>query len=57
MHSYSFNCYGVKTTNAESLGSKLKNMEKGLRQDEAAPFFDRIVFDKVGVFHSLAFVQ
>nr|GMD05072.1 long chain acyl-CoA synthetase 2 [Ipomoea batatas] len=26
---------------------KLKNMEKGLRQDEAAPFFDKLVFDKI----------
>ncbi|XP_019169885.1 PREDICTED: long chain acyl-CoA synthetase 2 [Ipomoea nil] len=26
---------------------KLKNMEKGLRHDEAAPFFDRLVFDKI----------
>ena len=26
---------------------KLRNMEKGLRQDEAAPRFDRLVFDKI----------
>ncbi|KAK4437813.1 Long chain acyl-CoA synthetase 2 [Sesamum alatum] len=26
---------------------KLRNLEKGLRQDEASPFFDRLVFDKI----------
>ncbi|VFQ68349.1 unnamed protein product [Cuscuta campestris] len=26
---------------------KLKNLEKGLRQEEAAPFFDKLVFDKI----------
>lgn len=27
--------------------SKLRNLEKGLRQEEASPLMDKLVFDKV----------
>jgi hypothetical protein len=39
--------YIIKNTFAIS---KLANMKKGLKQHEASPFFDKIVFSKVRTF-------
>lgn len=37
------------------IDSKLRNLEKGLRQDEASPLLDKMVFDKVNNLSKLSY--
>uniref|UniRef100_A0A0E0F6J3 Long-chain-fatty-acid--CoA ligase n=1 Tax=Oryza meridionalis TaxID=40149 RepID=A0A0E0F6J3_9ORYZ len=45
---YAYNYSRItKSVTLSSLISKLGNLRKGLKQDEASPFFDKIVFSKI----------